>query len=366
MNSKPRSFSDLRCNGVKLTRIKQKPQVSLLVLLPCAKNLSYLLLAFCLSCTLPKTEKKESPPLPRSALIEILPANRERKAAPIVGISYVETIGSVGQAVGQFRAPLGLTMDEQQRLYVADAGNNRIQVIGPTGGFITEFGGRGWQTGEFDHPTDVALGFQGSYRLYIADTGNDRVQFCNFVDQIFYPLPEIVDDILLDRPEGIGIGRNGQLYVVDTGNHRWIEFNATGVPVGAHGSFGRGREQLWNPTDLGVDSHGNVYVVDAGNHLIKKYDFSGNPMSAWGGEGDELGQLRDPKCIALDEWNYLYVTDSGNRRVQVFSPDGKSMIEFSTSGLILPAGIAVSKTGRVFVSDAEANDIKVFQVFRKK
>ncbi len=367
MTSKRPSFSDLRCNAAKPRHTKRKP-ISLLRSVQFAKIFGYLLLALSLSCTLPEAEipQSGSPPLIREVPIEILTSNREREASPILGVSSVGTIGRAGQGVGEFRTPLGLAIDERQWIYVADAGNNRIQVIDDTGNFITEFGSRGWQTGEFDHPTDIALSFQRRYRLYVADTGNNRVQYCNFVDQIFYPLSESVDDILLDRPEGIGIGRNGEVYVVDTGNHRWIEFNVTGVPVVAHGGFGSGREQLWNPTDLGVDSHGNVYVVDTGNHLIKKYDFSGNPIDGWGGEGDQLGQLRDPKCIALDEWNYLYVTDSGNRRVQVFAPDGKSVVEFSTPGLLQPAGIAVSKDGRVFVSDAEANNIKVFRVFRKK
>ena len=367
MTSKRPSFSDLRCNGAKPRHTKRKP-ISLPRSVQLAKSFGYLLLALCLSCTLPETEipQSGSPPLVGEVPIEILPSNRERKASPILGVSSLGTIGRAGQGVGEFRTPLGLAIDERQWIYVADAGNNRVQVIDDAGNFITEFGSRGWQTGEFDYPTDIALSFQRRYRLYVADTGNNRVQYCNFVDQIFYPLSESVDDILLDRPEGIGIGRNGEVYVVDTGNHRWIEFNVTGIPVVAHGGFGSGREQLWNPTDLGVDSHGNVYVVDAGNHLIKKYDFSGNPIDRWGGEGDQLGQLRDPKCIALDEWNYLYVTDSGNRRVQVFAPDGKSVVEFSTPGLLQPVGIAVSKDGRVFVSDAEANNIKVFRVFRKK
>ena len=376
MTSKLRSFSNLKCNGAKWERTKRKP-ISLPRSVQCAKNLGYLLLALCLSCTLPETEigqpespsvteNGESTPVAQKGQIEILRSNRDRKAPPILGISYVETIGNAGQGIGEFRTPLGLVIDEQQRIYVADAGNNRVQVINSAGDFITEFGSRGWQTGEFDHPTDIALSFQRSYRLYVADTGNNRVQYCNFVDQIFYPLSESVDGILLDRPEGIGIGRNGEVYVIDTGNHRWIEFNVAGVPVVAHGGFGSGREQLWNPTDLSVDSHGNIYIVDTGNHLIKKYDFSGNSIDTWGGEGDALGQLRDPKCIALDEWNYLYVTDSGNRRIQVFAPEGKSITEFSTDALLAPAGITISKTGRVFVSDAEANDIKVFQVFRKK
>ena len=365
MISKRPLFSDLRCNGDKCGVILGKP-VSLPKSVQCAKSFGCLLLALCLSCTLPETPQLRSPPLAGEGYIEILPSNRERTASPILGIRYIEMLGRAGQGVGEFRTPLGLAIDQRQWIYVADAGNNRVQVIDDAGNFITEFGSRGWQTGEFDHPTDIALSFQRGYRLYVVDTGNNRVQYCNFVDQIFYPLSESVDDILLDRPEGIGIGRNGEVYVVDTGNHRWIEFNVTGVPVVTHGGFGSGREQLWNPTDLAVDSQGNVYIVDAGNHLIKKYDFSGNPIDTWGGEGDQLGQLRDPKCVALDEWNYLYVTDSGNRRIQVFAPDGKRVVEFSTPALLQPAGIAVSKDGRVFVSDAEANNIKVFRVFRKK
>ena len=332
-------------------------------------SLCFFLFVLCLSCALPESEVAQpgSPPVTGKGQIEILTSNRERKLLPIVGIRYVRTLGSAGQGAGEFQMPLGLAIDEADRIYIADAGNNRVQVIDATGNYITEFGGRGWQTGEFDHPSDIALSFQRSYRhLYVADTRNNRVQYCNFVDQIFYPLSQSIEDTLLDQPEGIGIGRNGEVYVVDTGNHRWIEFNVTGVPVVARGSFGGGSEQLWNPTDLGVDTHGNVYVVDTGNHLIKKYDFSGNPIRAWGGEGDTRGHLREPKCIALDDWNYLYVTDSGNRRIQVFAPDGKSITEFTTPTLLEPIGIAVSKSGRVFVSDAEANNIKVFQVFRKK
>ena len=386
MNNKQRSFSNLKCNAAKRssTNWKFREKVAkcakvggdqsvrkfqrltlrtLRTLVHFTDCLYLLLLVLCLGCALPEGEVARGNTQAKTP-IEILPSNRERKPPPIFGIRYIETLGRTGQGAGEFRMPLGLAIDEADRIYVADAGNNRVQVIDDAGNFATEFGSRGWQTGEFDHPTDIALSFQRSYRLYVADTGNNRVQYCNFVDRIFYPLSESVDDILLDRPEGIGIGRNGEVYVVDTGNHRWIEFNVAGVPVVARGSFGSGSEQLWNPTDLDVDARGNVYVVDTGNHLIRKYDFSGNPVDMWGGEGGALGQLREPKCIALDEWNYLYVTDSGNRRIQVFAPDGRSIAEFSAPALLEPAGIAVSKTGRVFVSDAEANDIKVFQVFR--
>lgn len=371
MNNKQLSFSNLKCNEAKHSYANRKFHPHIFLVLPkslqtVVRSLGFLLLVLCLSCTLPEGEVARGNTQAKTP-IENLLSNRERRPAPpILGIRYIKTLGRTGQGAGEFRTPLGLAIDKADRIYIADAGNNRVQVIDEAGNFATEFGSRGWQTGEFDHPTDIALSFQRSYRLYVADTGNNRVQYCNFVDQIFYSLSESVDDVLLDRPEGIGIGRNGEVYVVDTGNHRWIEFNVAGVPVVARGSFGNGSEQLWNPTDLDVDARGNVYVVDTGNHLIKKYDFSGNSVDIWGGEGGALGQLQEPRCIALDEWNYLYVTDSGNQRIQVFAPDGRSITEFSTAALLEPVGIAVSKTGRVFVSDAEANDIKVFQVFRKK
>ena len=212
MNNKQLSFSNLKCNEAK--HAKKFPVSSFQF--PVKKDgllgrlrywllaTGYWLLVFCLSCTLPESEVSQP--------IENLLSNRERRPPPpIVGIRYIKTLGRTGQGAGEFRTPLGLTIDEADRIYIADAGNNRVQVIDEAGNFATEFGSRGWQTGEFDHPTDIALSFQRSYRLYVADTGNNRVQYCNFVDQIFYPLSESADDVLLDRPEGIGIGRNGEV-----------------------------------------------------------------------------------------------------------------------------------------------------------
>ena len=166
-------------------------------------------------------------------------------------------------------------------------------------------------------------------------------------------------------PEGIGIGRNGEVFVIDTLNHRWIQFNRNHAPVMTMGSFGSSREQFWNPTDLVVNPHGTMYVVDTGNHSIKSFDFSGNPIRTWGKKGNELGQFIEPKRITIDEWNYLYVTDSGNRRVQIFTEEGDVVIDFTINTLLNPCGIAVSDKGQVYVTDTDAGDIKVFNVIFK-
>jgi sugar lactone lactonase YvrE len=314
------------------------------------------------SCTVPEPDGKGVQRPTVSPNVDFVPSIREREAPPILGVSYVKTIGRTGQGAGEFLMPMGLTIDAYGQLYVADAGNNRVQVIDTNGHFVAEFGSYGWRDGEFDFPNDVALSLD---TLYVADTGNNRIQYCNLVNRIFYPIITTSEDFEFDAPEGIGLGRNGEVFVVDTLNHRWVQFSKNLALVFTMGSFGSSREQFWNPTDLVVNPHGTVYVVDTGNHRIINYDFSGNPIRTWGEKGSTLGQFREPKRLAIDSWNYLYVTDSGNRRIQVFTPEGRAVIEFTVKTLLNPCGIAVSEKGQVFVTDTDAGDIKVFQMIFK-
>ena len=304
---------------------------------------------------------------------QIVPSTRIQPSPQILGVNYVGTIGGPGQGAGQFIQPFGLALDRLGHLYVADSGNNRIHVVDFDGNFITEFGSRGWRTGEFDQPTATAINFQRTEILYVIDTGNSRVQYCNLVDRIFHLMLGDYPDgdsgnlstgapIELNLPNGIGIGRNGEIYVVDTGNNRFIQFDSEGRPALIRGSFGGENEQFRDPTGLVVDPYGNIYVVDSGNHRVKKYDFSANLVQIWGGEGTALGQFREPNQIGLDRWNSLYVTDRGNRRVQIFTPNGEALTEFGSEILVEPVGIVVSRDDRVFVSDFGTNDIKVYQV----
>ncbi len=46
---------------------------------------------------------------------------------------------------------------------------------------------------------------------------------------------------------------------------------------------------------------GNVYVVDTGNHRIQKFDGNGTFLCAWGNRGKTEGQLNFPYGIAVDK-----------------------------------------------------------------
>ncbi|MDH3205051.1 MAG: hypothetical protein OEO79_00485 [Gemmatimonadota bacterium] len=56
---------------------------------------------------------------------------------------WIANLGDRGNMPGQFDVVHGLAIDAQDRLYVADYGNRRIQVLDSNGNFIREIGGVG-------------------------------------------------------------------------------------------------------------------------------------------------------------------------------------------------------------------------------
>ena len=79
----------------------------------------------------------------------------------------------------------------------------------------------------------------------------------------------------------------------------------------AWGSQGSGPGQFYNPWGVAVDSSGNVYVVDSGNNRVVEFTGDGKYIT-------QLGNSTIPSGVAVDSSGGIYVTDSGNNRVQKF------------------------------------------------
>ncbi|RLI51457.1 MAG: hypothetical protein DRP09_19280, partial [Candidatus Thorarchaeota archaeon] len=88
---------------------------------------------------------------------------------------YLTEWGGKGEDDGQFDSPAGIWIDNNGYVYVADGGNNRIQKFSPDGRFITKFGVPGFNPGELMEPYAVAVSPDNS-RAYVTDFRNDRVQ----------------------------------------------------------------------------------------------------------------------------------------------------------------------------------------------
>lgn len=87
-----------------------------------------------------------------------------------------KTFGGFGAGPGELANPQGLAADVQGQIYVADTGNDRIQVFDFDGGFVRSIGSSGNGDGQFSGPRAIYLAAFDE-ELVVADTGNDRVLF---------------------------------------------------------------------------------------------------------------------------------------------------------------------------------------------
>jgi len=93
---------------------------------------------------------------------------------------YSSKFGKEGGKNGEFQSPQGLAVSKSGYLFVCDKGNHRIQVFrtyskDETETFECTFGCYGSNSGCFICPTDLALNGVED-KLFVADTGNHRVQ----------------------------------------------------------------------------------------------------------------------------------------------------------------------------------------------
>lgn len=213
---------------------------------------------------------------------------------------------------GRLGNPLGLALDKEYNLYVADSGSKQVVVYNATGHFLKRIG----SSEDLVRPSDVAVSADGS-RIYVVDSGG-----------------------------------------LDSNLHKVVIYDAAGEKLGAIGRRGSGEGEFNLPVSIAMGPDGNIYVLDAGNFRIQVFDAEGQFIRAWGQIGRGLGNFARPRGLAIDPDGNVYVTDASYRNFQLFTPDGRLLMYIGGGGLsdkpgqyVLPAGIAVDETYRVYVVD---------------
>jgi sugar lactone lactonase YvrE len=86
-----------------------------------------------------------------------------------------------GTGTGTLNLPHGAYIDGKDRLFMADAVDHDVKVYNVAGDrpvFLYAFGEEGTQIGQFSYPNDIVL--SGDGKLYIADRGNNRIQVWSY------------------------------------------------------------------------------------------------------------------------------------------------------------------------------------------
>lgn len=254
--------------------------------------------------------------------------------------------GAIGRDM--LESPIGVAY-ANGRLYVTDAGANRIVVFDTSGAVVAR-----WDSEALGlrRPMHITRGTDGL--LYVAEYETDRVSVLDSVGRLLRRVGGTSGEALgaLDAPGGAAV-RGDTVYVADFYNHRVEGFSPRGVTViGRPGRLWAGR--LHYPTDVAGDDS-LLYVADAYNSRIQVFRPNGEYVRRWGGPlglglwGPFRGWFRVATGLRV-AGGRVYVADFYNNRVQVFTSRGHYLGQVRDS-LELPTDLTVGPQGELYVVD---------------
>src|SRR3972149_711409 len=178
-------------------------------------------------------------------------------------------IGETG--AGILSKPLGITSDSQKNIYVTDSAQNRVIVYDKDGNFIKALG----KQGTFEQPVGIALN-EVSGHVYVVDTRNHNVQVLDMDGNAVKTIGQRgTMDGEFNFPTNIDVGKDGTVYVMDSFNFRVQVFDKDGAFLKKFGGVGTGFGMFSKPKGIALDSEGHIYVVDAAFNNVQIFDQEG-------------------------------------------------------------------------------------------
>jgi sugar lactone lactonase YvrE len=267
------------------------------------------------------------------------------------GVNIVNNVGmSNPQAVAIDRSVI------PNRLYIADAGNHRV------------LGWHSIEALENGSSADLVIG-QEDFLSWQAQCNNAGVSGST-----------------LCVPAGIAVDGAGNLYVVDLGNSRVLEYDSPFTTdtqpdrvFGQGGSFaastcnkgGISAESLCAPNGVAVDSSGRMYISDTANSRVLEYN---SPLGSGGARanlvfgqhgsfttascnsgGVSANSLCRPAAIAVDGAGNLYVGDHDNYRVLEYDTPGGS--SNTTADLVFGQNNSFTSAANTCIAGASAGGL---------
>ena len=301
------------------------------------------------------------------------------------------TADGAGTTVARFSTPSGIALDSKGNVYVSDTDNNRIRRLTPdyaTGTCtVSTFAG-----GATQGSSDNSVGTSATFRLplgicidsndniYVADSGNHCIRMITSVGAVSTiagtaGVSSFVDGIgtvaRFNSPCSIAVDSNFNLYVGDNVNDRirkiipssagWtVSTLAGGAGYGFLDGTGNAAK-FSNPSGVAVDSCNNVYVADNWSHRIRKIT-PGGIVTTLAGSGsaafaDGIGvgaSFNTPRGMCIDKSNNLYVADMSNHRIRKIAIDSANDLTNVrlplTDSALAPIGTVTTPSATIYAA----------------
>lgn len=201
--------------------------------------------------------------------------------------------------------PQSLALDREGDLLIADTFNHVIRKLDRHGkltvfaGSVAGFGGDGGlaTNAQMSLPMAVTVASDGS--IFVSDAGNSRIR-------------QITPDGKIKTIAGFGPAADtyGGGYAGDGGPAE--------------------KAKLFSATDMKCDAAGNLYIVDSGNHRIRVIrngiisTLAGSGQQGFSGDGKAatIAELNTPQKIAIAKDGTVFISDRANHRIRKVDRNG--------------------------------------------
>jgi len=326
--------------------------------------------------------------------------------------------GSAGQGNGQFNMVSSIKVDDSGIVYVFDTDfgkwqDNRIQRFTPYGQFVGMLERKTPDADQIKLPIDLAFDNEGNVLVLAVDyrpkpnlTYGVRIEKYSrrgeFLSQ--WGAEAGSDDGQLQRPSGIAVDAEGNIYISEWANGRVQKFDSSGKFLTKWGAPWRGSREgdgifrgaarsiaidrrgdlyvldmnsvqkfttggeflaRWRTPGeqarrLAVDSHSNVYVTYESSNAVIKLDPNGNVVAQWGCAGSGDGQFSLPGSIAASPSGGIFVADLWNYRIQSFDSDGRFLSHWGAEYWFAIQGLSADASGNLYVACGGADEVQKY------
>lgn len=168
-------------------------------------------------------------------------------------------------------APVGMASIDDNLLF-ADVARHRIVEIDSAGKVVTTFGSPGAKNGEFAYPQDIAI--DKNNKIYVSDSNNGRVQVFDRNGKHTLTIDGTKGEKeKMSLPRGITIDSLNHLIVVDTLANQIRFFELTGEPLFEYGEQGLEDGQLNFPNGISMNNN-KLFVTDRENNRVQVFSIN--------------------------------------------------------------------------------------------
>ena len=262
-----------------------------------------------------------------------------------------KTLVREGKQQGQVRAPRGLFVDKKGLVYVADTGNDRVQIFNADGSFNNMFGESGSGDGQFRQPSSVAVNAKGN--IYVADTKNKKIKAFSPDGIFLFAAGPEMGNVTLVNPVAVRCDEGKNVYILDSELKKVIVMDSMGKFLRIWDDSGR----LQDPANLTFDGKGFFYILDKGSFNVKIFDDGGAFVASFFAKGRGDRELWTPQYLAFRN-DKIYISDLENGRVLAFDISYLPEEPFAVKATAAEKGVTLAWLAK---SNAWTDGFKVFR-----